>query len=148
MSSSTPYSQTPSATVLPQPEQPHFTPIDNNMQNYSYIYTTLYIMEYQSGKHQTLYQMMDSIPKHPSAVSFSFLILIEKQSFLKQDHTYISWYKKLVQSIDVCKRGLRRSSSFHTAPVGDVHSTRLHYQSMVSLCAHPGLSHYELHVDM
>jgi len=46
------------------------------------------------------------------------------------------------------KQVLQRSISFHAGPVGDVHLTRSHYQSMVSLGAHSGLSHYELQVDI
>ena len=43
---------------------------------------------------------------------------------------------------------LWRCSSFHTGPAGDVLLTHSHYQSMVSLGAHPGLSHYELQVEI
>jgi len=63
------------------------------------MFIPIYIIGYQSGKHQILYHMMDSIAQLQSTLSFALLILTAKQSFLKQDHTYISWYKQLIQSI-------------------------------------------------
>jgi hypothetical protein len=40
--SSTPYSQTHSAYFLPQCERPSFSTIQNNRQNYSYVYLNIY----------------------------------------------------------------------------------------------------------
>ena len=60
--SSAPYSQTPSAYILTQCERPSFTPIQNNMRNYSSAYLNLYILGQQTGRQKILHQMIASIP--------------------------------------------------------------------------------------
>ena len=60
----------PQSTFLSQYEQPCFTHIQNNRQNYSFVYLNLYIFGEQTGTQKILYQLIASIPSLQSALNF------------------------------------------------------------------------------
>jgi hypothetical protein len=46
-----------------------FTPIQNNWQNYYFVYFNLYIPRHQAGRQKTLNRMVASIPRIQSALN-------------------------------------------------------------------------------
>jgi hypothetical protein len=53
----------PQSMLVPKCERPSFTPIQNNWQNYGFVYFNLYIPMQQAGRQKTLDKMVASIPR-------------------------------------------------------------------------------------
>ena len=61
----------PQPVFLPQCELPSFTPIQNNVHNYSSAYLNLCIFGYQTGRHKMLHRMVAWISWLQSVLNFS-----------------------------------------------------------------------------
>jgi hypothetical protein len=55
---------------FPQCERPSFTSMQNNVQNYSYVYLNFYIFGHKTGRQNSLHRIIASIPWLQSALNF------------------------------------------------------------------------------